>query len=163
MSERTTDRALHEEVQELERESRRTLSPLYLAEVDRRKKEFLDNPDGRPNSGMREGDIARGDINDVIRMAEKTVIFGLQTRLRAGILMKEDERTCDVSLPTAKSFWVFSRVCCSDWTVPRTTMSWSNASSTWASPFAWRWSRSSSRSMAGKTAAGESATRPPGL
>ena len=92
MSGRTTDRALHEEVQELERESRRTLSPLYLAEVDRRKKEFLDNPDGRPNSGMREGDIAHGDINDVIRMAEKTVIFGQQTRLRAGILMKEDER-----------------------------------------------------------------------
>ena len=46
----------------------------------------------RPNSGLREGDIAHAEVNAVLQGAEKTIIFGQQTRLRAGLLMKEDER-----------------------------------------------------------------------
>ena len=86
-----TDR-LQREAEQLELDSRRLLSRHYLAEIDRRNKEFLEGPDDRPNSGLREGDIDHAEVNAVIRQAEKTVIFGQQTRLRAGILMKDDER-----------------------------------------------------------------------
>ena len=80
------------EAEQLQQDSRRVLSRYYLAEIDRRNEEFLESPDTRPNSGLREGDVSHGEVNAVIRGAEKTVIFGQQTRLRAGILMKEDER-----------------------------------------------------------------------
>ena len=86
-----TDRRQREEEQ-LQLDSRRLLSRHYLAEIDRRNKEFLDDSDARPNTGLREGDIGHAEVNAVIRRAEKTVIFGQQTRLRAGILMKDDER-----------------------------------------------------------------------
>ena len=75
-----------------QRDSRRLLSRYYLDEIDRQNLEFLENPDARPNSGLREGEVSHAEVNAVIRQAEKTVIFGQQTRLRAGILMKEDER-----------------------------------------------------------------------
>ena len=80
------------EAEQLQQDSRRVLSRYYLAEIDRRNEEFLESPDTRPNSGLREGDVSHGEVNAVIQGAEKTVIFGQQTRLRAGILMKEDER-----------------------------------------------------------------------
>lgn len=48
--------------------------------------------DERPNSGLREGHIPHSEVNGVLRQAEKAVIFGQQTRLRAGLLMKDDER-----------------------------------------------------------------------
>ena len=73
-------------------DARRLLSRQYLEEVDRRNEEFLATPDDRPNSGLREGDVSHAQVNTIIRNSEKTVIFGQQTRLRAGILMKEDER-----------------------------------------------------------------------
>lgn len=87
-----TDKQLQETQANLEEDSRRSLSRAYLQRVDAENEEFLENPDGRPNSGLREGEIDHADVNDVIRASEKTVIFGQQTRLRAGILMKEDER-----------------------------------------------------------------------
>ncbi|MDA0333732.1 MAG: hypothetical protein O2782_01040 [bacterium] len=46
--------------------------------------------DDRPNSGLREGDIPHAEVNDAIRLAPKTVIFGQQTRLRLGLLMEDD-------------------------------------------------------------------------
>jgi len=91
MPELTPDR-IERELEEGQRDSRRLLSRHYLAEIDRLNEEFLGNPDARPNSGLREGEISHADVNAVIRRAEKTVIFGQQTRLRAGILIKEDER-----------------------------------------------------------------------
>ena len=45
--------------------------------------------DHRPNSGLREGDITHAEVNDAIRLAPKTVIFGQQTRLRLGLLMED--------------------------------------------------------------------------
>ena len=83
---------IERELEEGQRDSRRLLSRYYLAEIDRLNEEFLGNPDARSNSSLREGEISHADVNAVIRCAEKTVIFGQQTRLRAGILMKEDER-----------------------------------------------------------------------
>ena len=80
------------EAERLELDSRRMLSRHYLAEIDARNEKFLEHPDLRPNSGLREGGIAHAEVNVVIRQAEKTVLFGQQTRLRAGILIKEDER-----------------------------------------------------------------------
>ena len=80
------------ETAQVHQDARRTLSRYYLEEIDRRNRGFLENPDSRPNSGMREGAISHADVNAVIGRAEKTVIFGQQTRLRAGILMKEDEK-----------------------------------------------------------------------
>ena len=91
MPEQTSDR-IEREMEQGQHDARRLLSRYYLAEIDRRNQEFLENPDARPNSGLREGDISHAEVNAVIRQAEKTVIFGQQTRLRAGILMKEDER-----------------------------------------------------------------------
>lgn len=41
--------------------------------------------DGRPNSGMREGGVSHAEVNAVLRAAGKTVIFGQQNRLRAGL------------------------------------------------------------------------------
>ena len=92
MTERTPADRLQREAEQFELDSRRLLSRHYLAEIDRRNEEFLDSPDARPNSGLREGDITHAEVNAVIRQAEKTVIFGQQTRLRAGILIKDDER-----------------------------------------------------------------------
>jgi hypothetical protein len=86
------EQAGEQDAEQLEGDSRRVLSRHYLAEIDRRNTEFLEQPDARPNSGLREGDISHADVNAIIRQSEKTVIFGQQTRLRAGILMKEDER-----------------------------------------------------------------------
>ncbi|HJP31871.1 MAG TPA: hypothetical protein QGF95_15090 [Candidatus Latescibacteria bacterium] len=91
MAEPSSER-LEGETEQLQRDARRNLSRYYLAEIDRLNQEFLENPDARPNSGLREGDVTHAEINHVIRQAEKTVIFGQQTRLRAGILVKEDER-----------------------------------------------------------------------
>ena len=47
--------------------------------------------DHRPNSGLREGDIAHAEVNAVLREAEKTVIFGQQNRLRLGLLMEDEQ------------------------------------------------------------------------
>jgi len=80
------------EAEQPQRDARRLLSRHYLAEIDRLNAQFLENPDERPNSGLREGDIDHGEVNAAIRRAEKTVVFGQQTRLKAGILMKDDER-----------------------------------------------------------------------
>ena len=91
MTERVADR-IEREMEQGQPDARRTLSRYYLAEIDRINEEFLGHPDDRPNSGLREGDLDHAEVNAVIRRAEKTVIFGQQTRLRAGILMKEDER-----------------------------------------------------------------------
>ena len=46
--------------------------------------------DDRPNSGLREGGISHAEVNEAIRMAPKTVLFGQQTRLRLGLLMEDD-------------------------------------------------------------------------
>ena len=86
-----SDRA-QREAERLQRDARRLLSRHYLAEIDRQIEQFLQNPDERPNSGMREGDVDHAEVNAAIRRADKTVVFGQQTRLRAGILMKDDER-----------------------------------------------------------------------
>ena len=51
---------------------------------------FIPAHDDRPNSGLREGDIRHAEVNDAIRLASKTVIFGQQTRLRLGLLMEDD-------------------------------------------------------------------------
>ena len=91
MTERVADR-IEREMEQGQLDARRTLSRYYLAEIDRINEEFLGHPDDRPNSGLREGDLDHAEVNAVIRRAEKTVTFGQQTRLRAGILMKEDER-----------------------------------------------------------------------
>ena len=48
--------------------------------------------DHRPNSGLREGDICHAEINEALRFAEKTVIFGQQNRLRDGMLLEQDEK-----------------------------------------------------------------------
>jgi len=48
--------------------------------------------DERPNTGLREGEISHAEVNGVLRKASKAVVFGQQTRLRAGLLMKDDER-----------------------------------------------------------------------
>ena len=92
MTERTSIDRLQREEEQLQDDSRRLLSRHYLAEIDRLNQEFLEGPDDRPNTGLREGDINHGEVNAVIRRSEKTVIFGQQNRLRAGILMKDDER-----------------------------------------------------------------------
>ena len=55
------------------------------------KTEEIVSNDHRPNCGLREGDIAHAEINAVLRRAAKTVIFGQQNRIRAGVLM-EDEK-----------------------------------------------------------------------
>ncbi len=47
--------------------------------------------DERPNSGLREGDISHAEVNAALRAHEKTIVFGQQNRLRAGVLM-EDEK-----------------------------------------------------------------------
>lgn len=91
MTERVADR-LDRDLERGQLDARRVLSRHYLAEIDRINEAFLDDPDGRPNSGLREGGVSHAEVNAVIRQAEKTVIFGQQTRLRAGILMREDER-----------------------------------------------------------------------
>ena len=46
--------------------------------------------DDRPNSGLREGDISHAEVNEALRLAPKTVIFGQQTRLRLGLLMEDE-------------------------------------------------------------------------
>ena len=92
MTERSSIDRLQREEEQLQDDSRRLLSRHYLAEIDRRNTEFLEDSDDRPNTGLREGDITHAEVNAVIREAEKTVIFGQQTRLRAGILMKDDVR-----------------------------------------------------------------------
>jgi hypothetical protein len=92
VTERTSIDRLQREEEQLQDDSRRLLSRHYLAEIDRLNQEFLEGPDDRPNTGLREGDINHGEVNAVIRRSEKTVIFGQQNRLRAGILMKDDER-----------------------------------------------------------------------
>ena len=50
----------------------------------------IPSQDHRPNSGLREGDIDHAEVNEAIRYAPKTVIFGQQTRLRLGLLMEDD-------------------------------------------------------------------------
>lgn len=50
----------------------------------------LPSQDQRPNSGLREGDVTHTDVNEALRLAPKTVIFGQQTRLRLGLLMEDD-------------------------------------------------------------------------
>jgi hypothetical protein len=49
--------------------------------------------DHRPNSGLREGDVPHAEVNEAIRLAPKTVIFGQQTRLRLGLMMEDDQLT----------------------------------------------------------------------
>lgn len=46
--------------------------------------------DDRPNSGLREGGITHAEVNEALRLADKRVIFGQQTRLRLGLLMEDD-------------------------------------------------------------------------
>lgn len=46
--------------------------------------------DERPNSGLREGDVTHADVNQAIKYAPKTVIFGQQTRLRLGLMMEDE-------------------------------------------------------------------------
>jgi hypothetical protein len=87
-----TDRQLEEAAAAQAEDARRSLSRLYLAEIDLVNEAFLDAPDERPNSGQREGEVDHAEVNHVIRTSEKTVIFGQQMRLRAGLLLKEDER-----------------------------------------------------------------------
>ena len=89
MAKRASDR-IEREMEQGQTDARRILSRYYLAEIDRINEAFLENPDDRPNSGLREGDVSHAQVNAVIRQAEKTVIFGQQTRLRAGV-MKEDD------------------------------------------------------------------------
>ena len=47
--------------------------------------------DDRPNTGLREGNIPHGEVNDTIRSSTKTVIFGQQTRLRNGELLPDQK------------------------------------------------------------------------
>ena len=47
--------------------------------------------DDRPNSGLREGEISHAEVNEAIRMAPKTVIFGQQSRLRLGLLTEDEQ------------------------------------------------------------------------
>lgn len=51
---------------------------------------YVPAQDDRPNSGLREGGISHAEVNDAIRLAPKTVIFGQQTRLRLGLLMEDE-------------------------------------------------------------------------
>ena len=46
--------------------------------------------DHRPNSGLREGAIPHAQVNESIRLAAKTIVFGQQNRLRNGLLMEDD-------------------------------------------------------------------------
>ena len=48
--------------------------------------------DQRPNSGLREGEISHAEVNDALRLASKTIIFGQQNRLRNGLVLDADER-----------------------------------------------------------------------
>ncbi|MBT3343748.1 MAG: hypothetical protein HN712_03600 [Gemmatimonadetes bacterium] len=52
--------------------------------------EALPSNDHRPNSGLREGGVTHARVNEEIRFAPKTVIFGQQTRLRLGLLMEDE-------------------------------------------------------------------------
>jgi hypothetical protein len=47
--------------------------------------------DDRPNSGLREGAVDHAQVNEAIRMAPKTVIFGQQSRLRLGLLTQDEQ------------------------------------------------------------------------
>jgi hypothetical protein len=47
--------------------------------------------DQRPNTGLREGLVEHEEVNDMIRMNRKTVIFGQQTRLRNGVMMPDEK------------------------------------------------------------------------
>ena len=47
--------------------------------------------DERPNSGLREGDIAHADVNAALRAHHKTVIFEQQTRRRDGVLLDDEK------------------------------------------------------------------------
>ena len=54
----------------------------------------LDGPlhrkgDERPNTGMREGTIEHEQVNEAIRAADMTVIFGQQTRIRDGVVLPD--------------------------------------------------------------------------
>ena len=51
---------------------------------------FHTSGDQRPNTGLREGLIHHGDVNETIRMKAKAVIFGQQTRLRNGVAMPDE-------------------------------------------------------------------------
>ena len=46
--------------------------------------------DHRPNSGLREGDVSHTEVNEELRRLGKTVLFGMQNRLRNGLLMEND-------------------------------------------------------------------------
>jgi hypothetical protein len=45
--------------------------------------------DERPNTGMREGLINHEEVNEVLRHADMTVIFGQQTRIRDGVMLPD--------------------------------------------------------------------------
>lgn len=46
--------------------------------------------DRRPNTGMHEGDVTHAEVNAAIAGAEKVILFGQQTRLRARRLMADE-------------------------------------------------------------------------
>jgi hypothetical protein len=45
--------------------------------------------DERPNTGMREGLITHEEVNEALRHADMTVIFGQQTRIRDGVMLPD--------------------------------------------------------------------------
>lgn len=46
--------------------------------------------DDRQNSGMREGNVSHAHVNAALREMRKTVLFGMQDRLRNGVLIEGD-------------------------------------------------------------------------
>lgn len=41
---------------------------------------------------MREGDISHAEVNAALKEAEKTIVFGRQTRVRDGLLLEDDDK-----------------------------------------------------------------------
>lgn len=41
---------------------------------------------------MHEGDISHAEVNEALKEAEKTIVFGRQTRVRDGLLLEDDEK-----------------------------------------------------------------------
>jgi len=61
-------------------DARRLLSRQYLAGIDRTNEEFLENPDDRPNSGQREGEISHAEVNAIIRASVDMSCWGKPSR-----------------------------------------------------------------------------------
>ncbi len=68
---------------------RRLYRSLEVPDATSQEEQLHRRGDERPNCGMREGHITHQEVNDAIRAADMTVIFGQQTRIRDGVRLPD--------------------------------------------------------------------------